>query len=108
LAENLWETNKSFFEDVKKKVDTQQTREILEKGKNIATDIVKDYTAQGQKLLAQWDKDGNIEEIQSKLEKLYQEKKKQVSEMYSGMDTKKLEDIKKKLLTAYKEIKAKI
>ena len=109
LVWNFIETHKNFLEDLKEKVLTDENREIFEAKVQEVKEVVKQYTKEGEKLIAELKEQGTdyAETAKVELEKLYEEKKSKLDDLKADAP-EKVEKAKKKLTAKFDEVKKKI
>jgi len=103
------ETHKNFLEDLKKRILTDENKEIFNEKVDEAKKLVKSYKKDAEKLIDELKEKGETyaETAKEKLEDIYEEKKQDLKNLQDEAP-KKAKEIKEQLLAKAEEVKEKI
>ncbi len=109
LVDNFLDTQTNMIDDVKKEVFSEKNKKLFNEHKEELLEILESYKEKGNILLEElkvkWKDYANT--TSEKLEKLYNEKIKEIEEL-RWVAPEKMDELKSRLFANFKELKAKI
>lgn len=110
LFENIWNTNLSFFDDIKHTIYSEKTKKILHKKGEEILHQVEQLKEEGKKLIVEFqEKSGEYTgDIKDKVETLYATKKEEVIKKVKKEAPRKTKEVKDTLTSTYKATQEKL
>ncbi len=107
LIDNVVNTQRNFFEDLKKNFFTEENKNKILAKKDDFMVLVDTYTKDSEKFIADMKKLGkdHTATTQKKVEKMYQEAKTEITKKMKDISPETMDEIKGKLLNSYEDIK---